>query len=188
MPPLQRCRTLTQSHSLSPFQKSRPSACSVRLSHRPPQHLLDSSGVRVPRTGRSLSGQDLAFSAWLTAVPLRQHSLLALFHPYSTRHGPQLQIRIFRKVFTEAFQNTQENGHWLRARAGIPKVSMYMAKVGLLCKARRSRILIKVPLKALVSTWEEGRSWFRSKMRKMSALSAVLASSKASAEQSLEVL
>ena len=68
---------LLSAHSWSPLQKSRPSACPVRLSHRPPQHLLKNSGVRVVLTGRSLSGQDLAFSAWRTAVPLRQHSLLA---------------------------------------------------------------------------------------------------------------
>ena len=80
----------------------------------------------------------------------------------------QGKTKNFQKVFTEAFQTTQENGHWLRARAGIPKVSMCVAKVGLLCNARLSRILIKVPLKALGSTREEGRSWFRSRVRTVS--------------------
>ena len=65
-------------HSWSPIQKPRPPVRPVRLSHCPRQHLLDNSEVRVEQTGRSLSGPDLPFSAWLTAVPLRQHSLLAL--------------------------------------------------------------------------------------------------------------
>ena len=76
---------LLPTHSWSPLQKSRPSARPVRLSHRPRRHLLDNSGVRVELTGRSLSGQDLAYSASLTAVPLRQHSLLALGRSDTTR-------------------------------------------------------------------------------------------------------
>ena len=48
--------------------------------------------------------------------------------------------------------------------AGLPRAN----DAGTLTQRPPSRILIKVPLKALVSTLEEGRSWFRSRVRTVS--------------------
>ena len=48
--------------------------------------------------------------------------------------------------------------------AGLPRAN----DAGPLTQRPPSRILIKVPLKALVSTLEEGRSWFRSRVRPVS--------------------
>ena len=113
-----RCQLLP-THSWSLSQNSRPSACPVRLFHRPLQHLLDYSGGKgstdTPQSLRSRPRvQCLTCSspAAATLTPcIGLNSEKRRFHPHPTPHGLQL-LNLGRSQCRVREQHHLTSGVW----------------------------------------------------------------------------